>query len=316
MPNLLGLTREQLASFLPDHQSIRAFEKMLEDIGSATPTSIEQANNNANTAIAMAGAALAALAELGSTLEQLASAPVQEITFDTEDYARVVYVGSLGFQNDDEVDISGGSINGVSMGATTPSSGAFTSLSYSQQLTSTVASGTAPMVVASTTKVSNLNVDLLDGADWAAPAAIGSTTPNAGTFTNLTVNGNSTLIGNTTIGNNTIVSLLIKGSNSGSAGGGSFFVQNSGVGIIGMGNKSAVNGGAYDATPLIYGNATIEVNNSLKVPGGAVFLLTSGALTNGAGAAAGTLTNAPTAGNPTKWIGINDNGTVRYIPAW
>jgi hypothetical protein len=43
---------------------------------------------------------------------------------------------------------------------------------------------------------------------------------------------------------------------------------------------------------------------------------TSAALTNGAGVATGTLTNAPAAGNPTKWIPINDNGTTRYIPAW
>jgi hypothetical protein len=40
------------------------------------------------------------------------------------------------------------------------------------------------------------------------------------------------------------------------------------------------------------------------------------ALNNGAAAGAGTITNAPAAGNPTKWIPINDNGTVRYIPAW
>lgn len=39
-------------------------------------------------------------------------------------------------------------------------------------------------------------------------------------------------------------------------------------------------------------------------------------LTNGAAAAVGTLNNAPAAGNPTKWIPINDNGTIRYIPAW
>jgi len=37
---------------------------------------------------------------------------------------------------------------------------------------------------------------------------------------------------------------------------------------------------------------------------------------NGAGASAGTMTNAPAAGNPTKWIPIDDNGTTRYIPAW
>lgn len=38
--------------------------------------------------------------------------------------------------------------------------------------------------------------------------------------------------------------------------------------------------------------------------------------TNGAAAATGTLTNAPSAGNPTKWIPIDDNGTTRYVPAW
>lgn len=39
-------------------------------------------------------------------------------------------------------------------------------------------------------------------------------------------------------------------------------------------------------------------------------------LTDGAAAATATLTNAPTAGNPTKWVPIDDNGTTRYIPTW
>lgn len=39
-------------------------------------------------------------------------------------------------------------------------------------------------------------------------------------------------------------------------------------------------------------------------------------LADGAGVGAGTIGTAPTAGEPTKWIGINDNGTVRYVPAW
>lgn len=43
---------------------------------------------------------------------------------------------------------------------------------------------------------------------------------------------------------------------------------------------------------------------------------TSVALTNGAAAAVGTLNNAPSAGNPTKWIPIVDNGVTRYIPCW
>jgi hypothetical protein len=40
------------------------------------------------------------------------------------------------------------------------------------------------------------------------------------------------------------------------------------------------------------------------------------AMSNGAAAAVGTLTNAPVAGNPTKWIAFNDAGVTRYIPAW
>ena len=43
---------------------------------------------------------------------------------------------------------------------------------------------------------------------------------------------------------------------------------------------------------------------------------TTAALTNGAAAAAGTLLNAPAAGNPTKWAPVDDNGTIRYIPMW
>lgn len=41
-------------------------------------------------------------------------------------------------------------------------------ISASGQITSTLATGTAPFVIASTTKVTNLNADLLDGADWSA----------------------------------------------------------------------------------------------------------------------------------------------------
>jgi hypothetical protein len=51
-------------------------------------------------------------------------------------------------------------------------------------------------------------------------------------------------------------------------------------------------------------------------PSAGELIATSAALTTGAGAAVGTLTNAPSAGNPTKWIKINDNGTIRSVPAW
>lgn len=73
-------------------------------------------------------------------------------------------------------------------GAGTISSGAITSSGgvSGTQLTSTVSTGTAPLVVSSTTNVANLNASSLNGATFAAPGAIGSTTASTGKFTTLT----------------------------------------------------------------------------------------------------------------------------------
>ena len=45
-------------------------------------------------------------------------------------------------------------------------------------------------------------------------------------------------------------------------------------------------------------------------------VIATGSMNDGAAAQVGTLTNAPCAGNPSKWIPIDDNGTTRYLPAW
>jgi hypothetical protein len=75
---------------------------------------------------------------------------------------------------------------------------------------------------------------------------------------------------------------------------------------------------ALTAANLAIGAGT---GSSLVLTGGlttgnATLHTTTTALTNGAAAAAGTLLNAPAAGNPTKWVPIDDNGTIRYIPCW
>lgn len=70
-----------------------------------------------------------------------------------------------------------------------------------------------------------------------------------------------------------------------------------------------------DDTPV--GAATPAAGSFTAITLGSTTLLTTSvSLTDGAAASAGTLLNAPVAGNPTKWIPINDNGTTRYIPAW
>ena len=69
--------------------------------------------------------------------------------------------------------------------------------SFSGQITSTVTTGTAPFVIASTTVVPNLNASLLLGCTWAVPCPIGSTTPNTGAFTTLTAATSFALAGGT-----------------------------------------------------------------------------------------------------------------------
>ena len=74
--------------------------------------------------------------------------------------------------------IAGLSLTAPNIGAATG-----TSLSVTGQLTSTVATGTAPLVVSSSTIIPNLNASLLTGGNWTTPGTIGSTTPNSGIFT-------------------------------------------------------------------------------------------------------------------------------------
>lgn len=63
------------------------------------------------------------------------------------------------------------------------------------------------------------------------------------------------------------------------------------------------------------GSYRVEIDGGLAVSS-PTLIRSNTTLTNAAGAAAGTLANAPVAGNPTKWIQIDDNGTIRRIPTW
>lgn len=63
------------------------------------------------------------------------------------------------------------------------------------------------------------------------------------------------------------------------------------------------------------GSELMRVGGTLAV-NSATLIKTYTTLTDGAAAAVGTLTNAPTAGNPTKWVLINDNGVIRKFPTW
>lgn len=207
---MLKLDRRTLGQFLPNHEAIRTFESLLDQVDLA-PTAIEEAAAQATLAIASATQALAILAELSGMLEQLMAAPAQQL-------------GTISSQNADAVEITGGTA-GLDAGTVAAPSfylggdrttGLYRSaadalavaiagvqlvelsnqlvkitgaLSVTKQLTSTVGTGTAPFVVVSTTKVDNLYVAraaLADEATHAINADHATTADSAGTANSLT----------------------------------------------------------------------------------------------------------------------------------
>lgn len=107
------------------------------------------------------------------------------------------------------------------------------------------------------------------------------------------------------------------------------FRAQSNTAVISLGSSSDVawsrdSAGVFDLGTGAQGSKAGSLNltnvallGTLTVPGTTTAAITSSAtFTSGAASGVGTLTNAPTGGNPTTWIKINDNGTTRYIPAW
>ncbi len=81
--------------------------------------------------------------------------------------------------------------------------------------------------------------------------------------------------------------------------------------------QTNVAAGANKYNIFVSGTAPNYFAGEVQIAGGATPILHSiTAQNNGAGAAVGTVTNAPAAGNPTKWIAFDDAGVTRYIPAW
>jgi len=134
------------------------------------------------------------------TIDSLDSTPVGANTPSTGRFTTLTSTGLASFNSLSTANatITGGSITGVSLtldsldntpiGAATPSTGKFTTLQASGVITSTLATGTAPFSITSTTVVPNLNVSQLLGNTWAVPGTIGSTTPNSGAFTTISTN--------------------------------------------------------------------------------------------------------------------------------
>lgn len=77
-------------------------------------------------------------------------------------------------------------------------------------------------------------------------------------------------------------------------------------------NATIVQWSAITGTPTTVGG--YGITDAVKVAASSVTL--PAGVGDGSSAGTGTLNNAPVSGNPTKWLQFDDNGTIRYVPAW
>jgi hypothetical protein len=117
---------------------------------------------------------------------------------------------------------------------------------FSSAVTSTVTTGTAPFIVASTTNVANLNASSLNGATFGAPGAIGGITQSTGAFTTLSAS--------------TSLTSPLRIGGSGTTGTQSTFQTTSGVGTTDQfafvgGNNGATTFGLWSSTGLGVGSS-------------------------------------------------------------
>lgn len=76
------LTRDQLAKFLPDHESIKVFEQITENSGELLPDQIEQLTLDTGIAQSNATSALASLQAIAQALDFLTVSPPESRTSD------------------------------------------------------------------------------------------------------------------------------------------------------------------------------------------------------------------------------------------
>lgn len=135
----------------------------------------------------------------------------------------VDFSATAGLTDSSKVAKAGDTMTGALHGTTLSMTGridgtsaAFTGKTSATQYTSTIATGTAPLVCASTTRVANLNADMLDGYEGASFSRLAATSQ---TFTgyvidgsSMKVNGYATLAGGATISSAFLTSTQITSS--------------------------------------------------------------------------------------------------------
>lgn len=106
--------------------------------------------------------------------------------------------------------------------------------------------------------------------------------------------------------------VIADGGSSGTSGGPGFVLAYGGTVSQGFGGYSSLLGGAFDQRLTLYSAGFDLVIGHASNSNVVDFVNPA----DGAAAQTGTLTNAPSAGNPSYWLKIKISGNVRYIPCW
>lgn len=104
------LNRNQLGKFLPNHESIKAFEQLIEAAGQKLPDAIDGAEGAGQSALALAKVAFGLLSDVMSELETVLNAPRALPATDHDNTQPRAHLGTIGAQNHDDVDIQGGTM--------------------------------------------------------------------------------------------------------------------------------------------------------------------------------------------------------------
>jgi hypothetical protein len=188
--------------------------------------------------------------------------------------------------------VTSGTINNTTIGATTATTGKFTTINASGQITSTVTTGTAPFVVASTTAVANLTAS--------------NVSTNANLTGAITSTGNATILGTASFTSANLAGALTDETGTGSA----VFATSPTLVTPALGTPTALVGTNITGTASglsIGGNAATAT---------AATNATTAANLNGAWAQlpTGTTTNFYQASAPTGWVQRTDlNDFMLYI---
>lgn len=185
MAEITPITRDQLAKFLPDNDTIRRFEKLFLLAGGTTPANIEiifrrldEVSIDANNATSIANMSNDQIEAITQSLELVALAPP-------------VQVGTLGVQQAERVRITGGTIDGTIIGSASPALIIGSTLASLGLLD--ISSPTAGQIQFPAVQNPSANANTLD--DYEESTYVTTANSTFGTITAYTAIGNYTKVG-------------------------------------------------------------------------------------------------------------------------